>query len=192
MEQYRTRSVLTLTALASFMAVPSTAEALAPVPAPAREVVATCSSSPNGEGRYRYCLCLIEGAERSELDLLVRGDKMAALEISNPAIRQIIQSRTDRVKELERYKASGAIGETNKALVEIRDLNDLPLQERAAVQKLVREENADRERMFKKIAVATDLSQLARIQEIYAKTLRANARRGDWLQMPDGQWHQKR
>jgi len=122
-----------------------------------------------------------------------QGDVVAPPEISNPAIRNIVQSRAARVKELNRYKASGAIGENNKALAEARNLNSLPLQQRAAAQKLIREENADRERMFKEIAAATgtDLSQLPRIQQTYAETLRANARPGDWIQMPDGQWRQK-
>ncbi len=84
-----------------------------------------------------------------------RADEVAAPEITNPAIRQIIQSRAGRVKELNRYKAAGALGENNKALVKVRQLDALPLQERAAVQKLVRAENADRERMFKEIAAAT-------------------------------------
>jgi uncharacterized protein len=120
-------------------------------------------------------------------------DEVAAPEISNPAIRNIIQSRAGRVRELNRYKGSGAIGENNQALTETRDLNALPLPERAAAQKLVREENADRERMFKEIAAATgaDLSQLPNIQRTYAETLRANARSGDWIQMPDGSWRQK-
>ena len=69
----------------------------------------------------------------------------------------------------------------------------LSLQERAAVQKLVRAENADRERMFKEIAAATgtDLSQLPRIRSTYAATLRQKARTGDWIQMPDASWRQK-
>ena len=120
-------------------------------------------------------------------------DEVAAPEITNPAIRQIIQSRAARVKELNRYKASGALGENNKALVQVRQLDALALQERAAVQKLVRAENADRERMFKEIATATgtDLSQLPKIRSNYATTLRQKAKRGDWIQMPDGSWRPK-
>lgn len=114
-------------------------------------------------------------------------------EITNPAIRRIISSRAQRVAELDRHKASGVLGENNKALVEVRSLDALELRDRAAVQKLVRDENADRDRMFREIAAATqaDLSQLGRIQETYAQTLRANARPGDWIQLPNGQWTQK-
>ncbi len=119
--------------------------------------------------------------------------QVAAPEITNPAIRRIIQSRAARVRQLDRYKTAGAVGENNKALVQVRDLSALPLQERAAVQKLVRDENADRQRMFKEIAAATgaNLSQLPRIQETYATTLRQKARRGDWIQLPDGRWESK-
>jgi uncharacterized protein len=118
---------------------------------------------------------------------------VAAPEITNPAIRKIVQTRGARVRDLNRYKAAGALGENNQALVEVRQLDALALPERAQAQKLVRAENADRESMFKEIAAATgvDLSQLPRIRETYATTLRQNARPGDWIQMPDGSWRQK-
>ncbi len=120
-------------------------------------------------------------------------DEVAAPEITNPAIRKIIQSRGARVRQLNRAKASGAVGENSRALVQVRQLDALALQQRATVQKLVRAENADCERMFKEIAAATgtDLSQLPQIRTTYATTLRQKARRGDWIQMPDGSWRQK-
>ena len=130
---------------------------------------------------------LATGEEKSAVD------EVAAPEITNPAILKIIQSRAGWVRELNRHKGSGAIGENNRALVEVRQLDALGLQERAAVQKLVKAENADRERMFKEINAATgaDLSQLPKIRSTYATTLRQKARRNDWIQMPDGSWRQK-
>ena len=118
---------------------------------------------------------------------------VAAPEISNPAIRKIIASRAARVAEINRFKASGAIGEDNQALIAVRQLDALPLKQRAALQKLVKAENADRNRMFEEIAAATstDLSQLPRIRSTYASTLRQKARPGDWVQMPDGSWKTK-
>ncbi len=120
-------------------------------------------------------------------------NQVAAPEITNPAIRKIIQSRAGRVQQVNKYKSSGALGENNRALLEVRELDALPLQERALVQKLARAENADRETMFKEIAAATgaDLSQLPRIRETYATTLRQKSRRGDWIQQPNGSWGQK-
>ena len=119
--------------------------------------------------------------------------QVAEPEITNPAIRRIVTSRADRVDEIDKYKASGVLGETNKALLEVRSLDSLALRERATVQKLVKEENEDRERMFKEIAAATgtDLSQLPQIQTTYAETLRERANAGDWIQLASGEWKQK-
>lgn len=132
------------------------------------------------------------------LHLLGPGDAqaqggVAAPEITNPAIRQIIGSRGARAPEVDRYKGQGVLGENKDALLEARDLSSLPLPQRAAVQKLIREENADRERMFKEIAAATgaDLSTLPQIKATYAETLRQRARSGEWIQDANGQWRQK-
>jgi len=115
-------------------------------------------------------------------------------EISNPAIRKIIESRAARVAQLDGYKFKGLIGENNQALVEARELESVPdLKTRAEIQRLVKAENADREELYKEIAAAknVDLSQLPKIRETYASTLRENARLGDWIQTPEGEWKRK-
>jgi len=117
-----------------------------------------------------------------------------APEVSNPAIRKIIDSRAARAGRLDEFKAMGVIGENNQALVEVRSLDTIAdLRQRSEVQRLVRAENEDRERLFQEIAAAknVDLSQLPRIRETYAATLRANAAPGQWIQMPDGEWKEK-
>ena len=86
------------------------------------------------------------------------------------------------------------IGENNRALVEVRNLEAVQgLRERADAQKLVKDENADREQLFKEIAAAknVDLAQLPKIRATYAETLREKAKPGDWMQLPDGSWVQK-
>jgi uncharacterized protein YdbL (DUF1318 family) len=117
-----------------------------------------------------------------------------APEVSNPAIRRIIDSRAARLEALNGLKARGIVGENNQALVEVRSLDGVTdLRERAQVQRLVKDENADREQLFKEIAAAknVDLSQLPRVRETYAATIRSKARKGDWIQLPDGTWTQK-
>lgn len=120
-------------------------------------------------------------------------DKVADPEISNPAIRKIIDSRAQRLREINELKAQGVLGENNEALLDIRSLDQLPLPRRAEVQRLVKAENKDREQMFKEIAAATgaDPSTLPQIRTTYAETLRENARSGDWIQKPDGSWQRK-
>ncbi|MDY7093786.1 MAG: DUF1318 domain-containing protein [Acidobacteriota bacterium] len=120
-------------------------------------------------------------------------DEVAAPEISNPAIRRIIQSRAQRLPEIRNYLQSGVLGENNQALLEIRSLEDLDLRQRAEVQRLVKAENGDRDRMFEEIAAATgaEMSQLPQIRRTYAETLRQKADRGTWIQEPDGSWRRK-
>lgn len=121
-------------------------------------------------------------------------EDVAAPEVTSPAIRKIIDSRAARASALADYKSKGVVGENNQARVEVRNLETLPdLKARAEVQRLVRAENADREELFKEIAAAkkVDLSQLPKIRETYARTLRDGARPGEWVQMPDGTWSQK-
>ncbi len=114
--------------------------------------------------------------------------------VSNPAIRAIIDARAARVQQINDFKSRGLIGESNQALVEARSLDSISdLRQRAALQKLVKDENADRERLYKEVAAAegVSLAQLPRIRQTYAETLRNNARPGDWIQLPGGQWKQK-
>ena len=115
-------------------------------------------------------------------------------EITNATIEKILKSRTARVGRLNAYKASGAVGENNRALVQGYRLRRLSAQERSATKEFIQAENADRMRMFRAIAAATgtDLSQLPRIRKTYASTLRQKACPGDWIQQPDGSWTQKR
>ena len=122
-------------------------------------------------------------------------DQVAAPEITNPAIRKIIDSRAARLDAINALKAKGVIGESNQALLVIRNLDAIQgLKERADAQKLVKDENADREQLFKEIAAAkkVELAQLPQIRATYAATLRENARPGDWIQLPDGSWVQKK
>ena len=114
--------------------------------------------------------------------------------VSNPAIRAIIGARAARVKQINDFKSQGVIGESNQALLEARSVDSISdLRQRAALQKLIKDENADRERLYKEVAAAegVELSQLPRIRQTYAETLRNNARAGDWIQLPDGKWKQK-
>ncbi len=122
-------------------------------------------------------------------------NEVASPEVTNPAIRKIIDSRAQRLEPITRYKSAGVLGENNKALLEIRSLDSLTdLRQRAEAQRLLKEENDDRARLFTEIAAAqgVDSSQLPKIQETYAGTLREKASPGDWIQLADGTWTQKK
>lgn len=160
----------------------------APAPAPAPSEPGKTETSGKPKGPRAGLIDVLTGTTP------VLAQEVVAPEVSSPAIRKLIESRAARVAALGAYKAKGLVGEDNQALVEARDLEKLTdLKARADVQKLVRAENADREALFKEIAAEkkVDLSQLPKIRETYAATLREKARPGDWIQMPDGAWKQK-
>ena len=164
------------------------AETPAPAPAPAPEPKKDQGSQAPGQTSGLFDLLV--GATPA----YAQADSVAPPEVTSPAIRRIIESRAARVADLTRFKSQGAVGENNRALVEVRDLETLSdLKARAEVQRLVKAENADREELFREIAVAkkVDPGQIDKIRETYATTLRENARAGDWIQMPDGSWKRK-
>ena len=78
----------------------------------------------------------------------------ADLNVSTPAIRQLVASMEERHTRLKKYYDSGAIGLTRDGLVEVRDQNLVPLPERNSTRKLVADENADRANLYREIAAA--------------------------------------
>jgi uncharacterized protein YdbL (DUF1318 family) len=113
--------------------------------------------------------------------------------VSNPAIRALKESIADHLATLMPSFAAGNIGLTNKGLVEIRDEGGLNLQAKAALRKLVNEDNGDRMKLYQEVAKALNIeaSQIERIQKIFAENWIKNAKPGWWVQQADGKWAQK-
>jgi uncharacterized protein YdbL (DUF1318 family) len=162
-----------------------------PSPGPTPEPTPTPVVQSNGGASESLLSCILSlGATTA----YAAEDEVAAPEITNPAIRKIIDSRAARLGAVNDLKAKGVIGESNQALLVVRNLDAIQgLKERADAQKLVKDENADREQLFKEIAAAknVDLAQLPQIRTTYAEALREKAHPGDWIQLPDGSWVQK-
>jgi uncharacterized protein len=127
------------------------------------------------------------------LDLLVTpAQAQADLNIATPAIRQLTQSMEARHAELKKYYDSGAIGLTRDGLVELRDLNLVPLPERNAVRKLVSAENADRANLYREIASANGHPEWeADIRSTFAERWVSKASPGWYYQDASGAWKQK-
>jgi len=111
---------------------------------------------------------------------------------SRGVILDIVDSRARRLPDLERYKAAGIIGENNRAHVEILK----PFKNPTKLERLklvVEGENADRERLYAALAAGAGGGPdgLAEVRESYAELLRNSARRGEWIQLPDGKWRKK-
>lgn len=95
---------------------------------------------------------LVAAAGHALNTLVAPAAAQADLNISTPAVRQLTASMESRHGQLKPYYDSGAVGLTQDGLIEVRDQNAAPLPERNTVRKLVADENADRNNLYREIA----------------------------------------
>ena len=116
----------------------------------------------------------------------------ADIDISSPAIRKLTASMKSRAGQLDPFFGTGAIGLTADGLVEIRDANAVPLADRNRVRKLVADENADRNSLYREIASANGHPEWeADIRKTFAERWIANARAGWYYKTGAGAWAKK-
>ena len=104
-----------------------------------------------------------------------------------PAVQKILNSRKSRVHELQALKAKGLIGENNKGFIEILK----PIQPKE--KSLVEAENHDRKFIYDTVVTQNYLGTkgLEKVEEDFAKTHRARAKKMDLIQTASGAWVQK-
>jgi uncharacterized protein YdbL (DUF1318 family) len=140
-----------------------------------------------GSGAGAWLLSLAAAA----LDAAIPAAEAAEvnIDINSPAVRKIRDSMAERHKQLARYYDSGAVGLTRDALVEVRDLSAAPLPERNTVRKLVADDNADRQALYREIARANGHPEWeADIRQVFAKRWIDKKQPSWYYKGPDGQW----
>jgi uncharacterized protein YdbL (DUF1318 family)/uncharacterized membrane protein len=145
------------------------------------------SALPPGNGS------MLLAAVRSAVEFVIpAANAQADLDVSTPAIRAVTASMETRHGQLEKYYTSGAVGLTADGLVEIRDANAVPLAERNVVRKLVADENADRNSLYREIASGNGHPEWETdIRSTFASRWIAKARGGWWYRNAAGNWVQK-
>ena len=114
------------------------------------------------------------------------------LRVETPATSRLRASMRARNAALAPHFRSGAIGFGNDGQVAIRDLSGVPLRDRSEVQRLVREENADRNALYREIARANDRPDWEQnIRDTFARVWVEEAPTGYWYQDGGGNWRQK-
>ncbi len=127
------------------------------------------------------------------LDLLVpaAGAQQVDLDISTSSINAITASMQARHNQLKPAYDSGAVGLTADGLVRVRDPKAVPLKDRQRVNRLVADENRDRNALYGEIARANAHPEWeADIRATFARRWIQNARRGWWYRSASG-WRQK-
>jgi uncharacterized protein YdbL (DUF1318 family) len=111
------------------------------------------------------------------------------LKTMTPEVMAIVESRRGRYAQLAAALTAGCLGENNQGLVEVRGAGGCPPDAGA----LAAAENADRMRLYRTLVVQNSMppGDLARVQAAFAKTHRAAAPAGAWVQDESGQWSRK-
>jgi uncharacterized protein len=117
----------------------------------------------------------------------------ANLDISSPEIRAITASMQARFPQLQKFFDSGALGMTQNGLIEVRDASGVSLPERGLLNRLVAEDNKDRETLYTEIAKANSHPEWADdIRRTFARRwVERGARAGWYYQNASGAWVQK-
>ena len=116
----------------------------------------------------------------------------ANININTPAIGALRASLKKRAASLKTYYASGAVGLTSNANVQIRDQSLIALKERNQVKKLVADENKERAALYAEIARANDHPEWeADIRATFARVWVEEVAAGTWYQDASGNWVQK-
>lgn len=131
----------------------------------------------------------------SVLDFVVAPAEAAQadLNVSTPAIRQLVASMEERHTRLKKYYDTGAIGLTRDGLIEVRDQNLVPLPERNSARKLVADENADRANLYREIAAGNGHPEWETdIRNTFGERWVSRAASEGWYyQDKDGAWQKK-
>jgi uncharacterized protein YdbL (DUF1318 family) len=136
---------------------------------------------------------MVARALQGALDFVVPvAHAQADIDVSSPAIRALTAAMKARAGDLDPFFTSGAIGLTSDGLVEIRDANSVALADRNRLRKLVSDDNADRNSLYREIATANNHPEWeADIRSTFAERWIANARAGWYYKKGDGAWTQK-
>jgi uncharacterized protein YdbL (DUF1318 family) len=115
------------------------------------------------------------------------------IEVSTPAVRSLKEAMKANYPQLKPFYDKGAIGENNVGLLEQRDAGSLNLKEKADLNRIMGQENNNRNALYSEIMKANKLGvdSLPKIQKIFANSWRDKSQPGWWIQNDQGAWQKK-
>jgi len=112
--------------------------------------------------------------------------------VDTPQIRKLQASMKQRNQTLEDYYSSGGVGFTRDARIAIHDPAAIPLRDRVKAERLIADENADRDALYRAIAAANGHPEWeSEIRSTFARTWIEKAKGGWWYQDSAGRWKQR-
>lgn len=122
---------------------------------------------------------------------LPRAEATEGFQMSSPVITAIQSREVGRLSRIDDFKKQGLIGENNRGLLEVRG-EPKPLQKKA-IEKLISEENADRQQLFKEVIKINGLEsgQLGAVSSKFMSSFQSKSPAKTWMQDSSGKWNQK-
>lgn len=145
----------------------------------------TTPPSPSATGAFRLPTgLLLSSAWASEVE---------AFRVSTAKSQEIKEKLRSRLDEVLIQKRAGVLGESDLGSVVIHDPSQLKPLLVAKVQRLVSEENRDRNALYEEVLAANALppARLKNVQKSFARSFQAESPSGTWVQDADGKWTQK-
>jgi uncharacterized protein YdbL (DUF1318 family) len=115
-----------------------------------------------------------------------------SLKLSTPKAKEIQDRQAKRLKAIDEFKKKGVIGETEQGLIETRDASAVKGLARNLLDKIVADENADREELYKELAQANSLSAttLSAMRRSFYESFKKASPAGSWYKT-GGEWKKK-
>lgn len=128
------------------------------------------------------------------LDVIVAPAHAAQVDftITSPEINRLTSAMEARHATLQAYYDSGAIGLTRDGLVKVLDPKRVPLKDRGRINKLVDDENRERNALYKETARVNGHPEWEQeIRSTFARRWVTKARAGWWYEDAAGNWKRK-
>ncbi len=124
----------------------------------------------------------------SNFSFLSQAQAQIKFNVSTAKANKIKDRQRGRIKQLDKYKKKGFLGESEKGTVVIKSKKFRPIQAKK-IKKLIEAENDDRMALYKEIANANS-SQQAQVIKSFSKSFQDLSPKGTWVQ-ESGNWKQK-
>lgn len=123
-------------------------------------------------------------------------DSQITISDEKRTVLNAIQNREFNKDDVEEFMREGLVGENARGYLEIRDPQKLAAdtERQRLVEKIVAEENRDRQIIMQRIIdinPSIESADLAEVEKAFANVNRENARPGAWIQLPTGEWVKK-
>jgi uncharacterized protein YdbL (DUF1318 family) len=119
-------------------------------------------------------------------------DEAPDLVANTPKVLSINARRKERAALLVPHLDAARIGDARDGRLGVRSEEGLSVKEKAALRKLVEEENADRDRLLKELARVNEKVPEDDVRLRWVAARRKAAARGWWLQNDRGDWKRKK